>query len=477
MTFTSVMNVGTEISSAVATMPNHRKSLLAQEQKAQDILRTCVRYGFCITTCPTHVLLHDENDSPRGRISLIREMLDSAGPPSAKTVEHLDRCLSCLSCMTTCAANVDYAHLIDYARAHISRTYRRPWLDRLIRAFIANTLPYPSRVAALLRLAPLGRLMAPLLPAPMVAMLKLAPSATAALRSTAQRRRYPASAKYKARVALLTGCVQRVIADHINAATIRVLNQAGADVIVLPEINCCGALTLHMGREIEGKRSARGAIEAWYSEVEREGLDAIVVNASGCGTVLKDYAQLFADNHQLAYKADKISRLACDVTELLMRLGLPEATTPRRYKICYHDACSLQHGQKVTIPPRSLLKSMGYVVVEVPERHFCCGSAGTYNMLQPKIATALGERKAKNIESTTPQMALAGNLGCITQIAAYTALPVLHTVEAVDWAMGGPLPSVLIGRDLLEEPNAHPENEAAGFTRPDVGANRGDLVW
>lgn len=449
---------------------------LQERSRVRDILSSCVRYGFCVSTCPTYVLSRDENDSPRGRIALIREMLCSARPPAAKTVEHLDRCLSCLSCMTTCAADVDYSHLIDYARVHINRNFRRPWLDRLIRGLIARTLPHPSRFAAVLRFVPLGRRMATILPAPVVAMLRLAPSAPVEFRPLRNRHNYPATGRYKARVVLLTGCVQRVIADHINAATIRVLNQAGADVVVLPEAECCGALTLHMGRDLDGKASARATIDALYREFEREKLDAIVVNASGCGTVIKDYARLFGEDAAFAHKAREIGRLCCDVTELLLRLGPPVPATPRRYRVCYHDACSLQHGQKIFAAPRSLLARMGYIVAEVPERHFCCGSAGTYNMLQPKIATTLGERKARNIESTSPQMAVAGNLGCITQIAAYTELPVVHTIEAVDWAMGGPPPRALGGHELVAELEEHRLNEAAAVAG-DAGKEQGGMVW
>lgn len=410
--------------------------------EADGILQTCVHYGFCTATCPTYVLFRDENDSPRGRIDLIRAMLEKGGAPDAKTVHHLDRCLSCLSCMTTCAVKVDYAHLIDIGRAYIEDHYDRPVADRALRRMLAALLPYPRRFAFALRLATLARPLAGVLPSRLRNLVALA-TGRKAEGEFVQPNVFPAAGRRKKRVALLTGCAQQALDRNINRATIQLLQRCGCDVVVAPGSGCCGALPLHMGRKQQAVELASANVAAWSRELAA-GLDAIVVNASGCGTTVKDYGHFVGSE-----AAHRIGALTRDVTELLTEVGLPEGSA-KPYRVAYHDACSLQHGQKVTQPPRQLLAKAGFEVVDVPERHFCCGSAGTYNLLQPDIATALGQRKAGHIDSVDPDIVAAGNLGCMVQIARFTPAPVVHTVDLLNWATGGPRPAALDGRELRE---------------------------
>lgn len=414
---------------------------------AAAILRDCVHYGFCTAVCPTYVLLRDENDSPRGRINLIRAMLEKGGAPDAKTVLHLDRCLSCNSCMTTCAAKVDYMHLADIGRAYIEKNFRRPLGERLLRALLASTLTRPSRFRAAARAAKLARPLVRTLPKRLRTLVRLAlPSLPDGSKAMAPGV-YRAEGERRMRVALLAGCVQQALAPRINAATIRLLTRHGCEVVVA-NTECCGALPLHMGKEDQAKALARATIAAWLA-ADGERLDAVVVNASGCGTTVKDYAKLFKHDTE-AERAKSIAARALDITELLVKLGLKPKPKPVPLVVAYHDACSLQHAQRVIEPPRNLLRAAGFRLLDVPERHFCCGSAGTYNVLQPDLAEALGKRKAAHIDGTGAAVIAAGNLGCMTQIDLYTALPVAHTVELLDWATGGPLPPALAGVKLPE---------------------------
>ncbi|MGO4388039.1 glycolate oxidase subunit GlcF [Microvirga sp. 2YAF29] len=438
--------------------------------EANQILETCVHYGFCTNTCPTYVLTRDENDSPRGRIDLIREMLEKGGKPDPKTVHHLDRCLSCLSCMTTCAVKVDYVHLIDHARVHIEQHHRRPWSERLLRGILANVLPYPRRFQWALRGARVAKALPSMVPARLRASIGMAPAAGRFETDILAPAVYRAEGERRKRVALLAGCAQQVLNGNINRATIRLLQRHGCDVIVSPGVGCCGSLTLHMGREADARASARSAIAAWTREIENEGLDAIVVNASGCGTTVKDYGHLFARDPEMAEPARRVAALARDVSEVLNDLDLLPPVTPKAYRITYHDPCSMQHGQKVTRQPRELLAAAGFQVMDVPEKHFCCGSAGTYNLLQPDMAAKLGQRKADHIESTDPDIVATGNIGCMMQIGQYLGRPVLHTVELLDWATGGPCPPALAGI-ALREPEA--PIEASNSDNPAVGDGEG----
>ena len=426
---------------------NFSESQLANSdiKVADQILRACVHCGFCTATCPTYALLGDELDSPRGRIYLIKDMLENDRPASEEVVKHVDRCLSCLSCMTTCPSGVNYMHLVDHARQHIEKTYRRPWFDRFYRRALGIVLPRPGFLRLALVSAQFGRLFSPLLPGKMRAALALAP---VRLRPASALDRPQTIAPEKARVrrvALLTGCAQKVLSPQINEATVRLLTRHGCEVVIAQGAGCCGALNHHLGQD--GHALARENILAWSREMAQGGLDAIVINASGCGTTIKDYGFMFRDDPELAEKAAKVAALTRDVTELMSEIGLQKPTQATGQRVAYHSACSLQHGQKIRNEPKNLLAAAGFVVLDPPEGHLCCGSAGTYNLLQPEIATQLRDRKAANIESTQPDMIAAGNIGCITQIAQGTRLPVVHTVELLDWATGGPRPAGLRGAD------------------------------
>jgi glycolate oxidase iron-sulfur subunit len=424
---------------------------------ANRILRACVHCGFCTATCPTYVLLGDELDSPRGRIYLIKEMLERDQPATEDVVTHVDRCLSCLSCMTTCPSGVHYMHLVDHARAHIERTFRRPLPDRLLRALLARVLPYPKLFRVALAAAVVAKPLLPLLDrlgfVSLAAMLRLAPAGVRsrtqeAATATVAAADVGAATAPRRRVALLSGCVASVTSPHINAAAARVLARQGIEVVVAAGEGCCGALVHHLGREDAARAQARSNIDAWSWLIDTGGLDAILVTASGCGTMVKDYGFLFRQEPEYARKAARISGLARDICEFLAGLPLRPAEV-RPLVVAYHAACSLQHGQKITREPKKLLADMGFVVADVPEGHLCCGSAGTYNMLQPALARRLRDRKVAHIERLQPAVIAAGNVGCITQIAAGTRLPVVHPVELIDWATGGPMPAVIVESALL----------------------------
>ena len=406
-------------------------------------LRTCVHCGMCTATCPTFLLLGDELDSPRGRIYLIKDMLESARPATEEVVRHVDRCLSCLSCMTTCPSGVNYMHLVDHARTYIETTYKRPWPERLLRAALAKTLPYPSRMRAALMAASLARPFAAAIPGQSMlakrlrAMLALAPRTIPPRSHLDGPRIHPAEGPRKGRVALLAGCAQQVLDPEINNATIRLLTRLGIEVVVADGAGCCGALAHHMGHATAAHASAAANIEAW----SRETLDAIIINTSGCGTTVKDYGFMFRTT-PLAEKADKVSALARDITEYLAEIAYTPTRPAPALTVAYHSACSLQHGQKITAQPKDLLKKAGFTVVEPAEPHICCGSAGTYNMLQPDISAQLRARKLANLHATCPDLIAAGNIGCMTQLQG-DALPIVHTIQLLDWMAGGPLPPAL----------------------------------
>jgi glycolate oxidase iron-sulfur subunit len=417
--------------------------------ESEKILRACVHCGFCTATCPTYVTLGNELDSPRGRIYLIKEMLENDRPADAETVTHIDRCLSCLSCMTTCPSGVHYMHLVDHARAHIEKTYRRPLLDRLTRAMLAAILPYPKRMRAALSLARLGKPFSGLLRAvpglkPVAAMLALAPARVPAVSSINAPATHKPEAPNRGRVALLTGCAQSVLDPGINEATVRLLTRFGVEVVVAQGEGCCGALVHHMGREAAALDAARRNVDAWAREIETGGLDAIVITASGCGTTIKDYGFMLRLDPVYAGKAARVSKLAKDITEYLATLDLPPGEA-RDTVVAYHSACSMQHGQKIVRQPKDLLRHAGFGLVEPREGHLCCGSAGTYNILQPEISARLRDRKVKNLAATGAGLVATGNIGCITQLASAAGMPVVHTVELLDWAYGGPQPAALSG--------------------------------
>jgi glycolate oxidase iron-sulfur subunit len=420
-----------------------------QIKESEKILRACVHCGFCTATCPTYVLLGDELDSPRGRIYLIKEMLEQDKAATHDVVKHIDRCLSCLSCMTTCPSGVIYMHLVDHARDHIEKTYKRPLTDRLLRGLLARVLTAPGLFRLAVVGGNLGRPFAPLLRVlgfrRLAAMVKLTPRRTPAPPTQRTGKVYPAFGRRRGRVALLSGCINPVLAPSIDAAAIRLLNRHGVEVVVALGEGCCGSLEHHMGREHEALAKARNNVDAWTREIEGAGLDAILTTVSGCGTTLKDYGFMLRTDTAYAAKAAAVSGLAKDVTEYLATLRL-QGRASKSLTVAYHAACSLQHGQKVTREPKELLSKCGFIVKDVPEGHLCCGSAGTYNILQPALAEKLRDRKVANIVSLAPDAIAAGNIGCLTQIATGTAIPVVHTVELLDWATGGPVPELLRGK-------------------------------
>ena len=411
-------------------------------QRSNEILRSCVHCGFCTATCPTYQVLGDELDSPRGRIYLIKDMLENDRDPDPKTVKHIDRCLSCLACMTTCPSGVHYMHLVDHAREYIEKRYKRPLSDRALRWVLARILPYPMRFRVALLLAKIGRPFAGLMPDPRLkAMLEMAPKTIPPVSRNDDPQSFAPQGARRMRVALMTGCAQRALNTDINDATIRLLTRLGCEVVVAEGAGCCGALTHHMGKSDESHATAAKNIRAWTREMDGAGLDAIVINTSGCGTTVKDYGHMFRGG-KLAEDAARVSGLALDVSELLMKLDLSQGD-PRGMTVAYHAACSLQHGQQIKTYPKDLLRRAGYTVVEPADPHLCCGSAGTYNLMQPEISGQLKARKIRSLEAKSPDVIAAGNIGCMMQIGSGTQVPVVHTVELLDWATGGPKPPAL----------------------------------
>lgn len=419
---------------------------------ANQVLRSCVHCGLCTATCPTFVLLGDELDSPRGRIYLIKDMLENDRPATEEVARHVDRCLSCLSCMTTCPSGVHYMHLVDHARDHIDRTYRRPWADRWLRRVLGAVLPKPGLFRLALLGASIGRRVAGAIPGNSTlatrlrAMLRLAPARVPHPSATERPGTHPAIAPQRGRVALLGGCAQPVLAPGINEATIRLLTRLGIEVVVPKGAGCCGSLNHHIGQHDAAMAHARANIDAWCRQADDGGLDAIIINASGCGTTIKDYGFMFrAEDGDWPAKARRVAGLAVDITEYLTRIGYTPTRSADGLTVAYHAACSLQHGQQITAEPKTLLRQAGFRVVEPADAHLCCGSAGTYNMLQPEIATRLRARKLRTLHATRPDLIAAGNIGCLTQLAG-DGVPVIHTVALLDWAAGGPAPDGLPAR-------------------------------
>ncbi|MFQ6551416.1 glycolate oxidase subunit GlcF [Aestuariibius insulae] len=437
--------------------------------RSNEILRSCVHCGFCTATCPTYQVLGDELDSPRGRIYLIKDMLENERVPDEKTVKHIDRCLSCLACMTTCPSGVHYMHLVDHARAYIEENYERPWQDRALRRVLAWVLPYPGRFRLALLGAKIARPLRRLMPDPRLrAMLEMAPRQIPQVSRNDDPQTFPAQGERRKRVALMTGCAQRALNTDINDSTIRLLTRLGCDVVIAKGQGCCGALVHHMGKSDESHETAAKNIDAWMAEHRAGDLDAIVINTSGCGTTVKDYGHMFRTDPARAKDAATVSDLAMDVSELLVQLmprqetgtsvnealvsiagtDAPQIEESHRamssdLTVAYHAACSLQHGQQIKTFPKDLLKSVGFQVVEPADSHLCCGSAGTYNLMQPEISAKLKDRKVLTLEATKPDVIAAGNIGCMMQIGGGTETPVVHTVELLDWATGGPRPPAL----------------------------------
>ena len=413
-----------------------------QIREADSILRKCVHCGFCTATCPTFVLTGDERDSPRGRIWMMRELLETPSSVSADTGYHLDRCLGCLACTTTCPSGVDYHHLIDIGREKIDGLVQRPLGDRLMRRLLAYVIPHAGRFRMMMRLGRIGALFAPVMPAKMRAALAKLPKQLPAFdRVGSKTMHFKPRITGTRRVILMAGCAQRALDPAINASTIRVLNKLGVEVTVREEATCCGALAHHIGEKDAAHSTVRNTLLAWQDELDRGDVDAIIANASGCGTMIKDYAHMVADDPELAGIAERVSGLARDITEILADLPLESIIDPMpggRGPITYHSACSLQHGQKIHDLPMQLLREAGFEVRQPLEPHLCCGSAGVYNILQPDMADGLRKRKLENIGKAGAPMVAAGNIGCIQQLDG--DIPVRHTIQYIDWASGGPPP-------------------------------------
>jgi len=411
--------------------------------EANDILRTCVHCGFCLATCPTYVLLGDELDSPRGRVYLAKDMLENKKPATAHVVKHIDRCLTCLSCMTTCPSGVNYSHLVDHARVHIEETYTRPWPERMLRRMLSVLVPRPW----LFRFAVLGgwfgRPFAWMLPGRLKGMVAMAPARIHGPSNVDRPQVFPAQGPRRKRVALMTGCAQRVLKPEINESAVRLLTRHGCEVVVAAGAGCCGAIDQHFGFEAKFTGAAKANVDAWMREIEGEGLDAIVFNASGCGVTLKEYDHLLRTDDAWADKAAKVTALFCDLSELMLELGLKRPAVETGRVVAYHTACSMQHGLGLRTQSKQLLSDAGFEVREPAESHICCGSAGTYSILQPELSNQLRGLKVANLEAAGPEIIAAGNIGCITHISEGTGLPVVHTAELLDWATGGPKPEAI----------------------------------
>jgi glycolate oxidase iron-sulfur subunit len=414
--------------------------------RADAMLRRCVHCGLCTATCPTYVLLGDERDSPRGRIYLMKEMFEG-GKVTAPVIHHIDRCLSCLSCMTTCPSGVDYMHLVDLARTRIEESGRRSLPERTTRWMLAKVLPNKGRFRFALLMGWLARpfrgLLSKLGFQSGAAALEVVPARLPRLKLRKGKTVFRPEHPPVKRVALMLGCVQEVLQPSINRAAIRLLRRHGVEVILAKDEACCGALQHHLGREDETHKAARRNVDAWSSALREGPLDAILITASGCGTMVKDYGHLLARDRGYAGRAAEMSQRARDITEFIYEIGLVPPLAWTSLRVAYHAACSMQHGQQVDAEPRALLSQAGFTVLDVPEGHICCGSAGTYNILQPELSGQLRERKLGHIASVKPDIVATGNIGCITQLQRGSAVPVVHTVELLDWATGGPCPKGL----------------------------------
>ena len=411
---------------------------------ANERIRKCVHCGFCTATCPTYLVTGDELDSPRGRIWLMKDMLaNRQAPPSPRAVHHIDRCLSCLSCTTTCPSGVDYMHLVDAARVHIENNHRRAPIDRLLRALLPALLTRRGLLRWMLRAGRLVRPLAPLLPARFAAMLAMVPDQLPPPGLAERRVPLAPSGERTGRVILHLGCVQPVLRPAIDDAALRLLARHGVDVLITRQSSCCGALDHHLGRETAAAAHARANIIAWEAAAEAGGpVDAIIVTASGCGTVIKDYAALFGDDPAMAARAGAIAGQARDISEYLATLPPLPARIAPGVAVAWHSACSLQHGQQIKAVPRQLLVSAGFDVRDPAEAHICCGSAGSYAILQPEMSGALQARKQAALAATGARIVASSNIGCLGQIAT-PGLQTVHMVELLDWASGGPRPAAL----------------------------------
>ncbi len=417
--------------------------------EAEEILHKCVHCGFCTATCSSYVIQGDERDSPRGRIYMIKEMFENGGTPDKNMVTHIDRCLSCLSCVTTCPSRVDYMHLIDLSRTHIEKNFKRPIKQRLVRNVLSAILPFPGRMRVAMRLGvlakPFQNVFGKIGLSELGSMLSLMPL------------RLPRAGKYASgrfgkksnhkqlqrRVIVIPGCASSVLRPSIHDAAVNMLLQNNIQVIVPEKAGCCGALDHHMGKEKAAMEMAKNMVNTISKEMEIDPVEAVLVTASGCGTQVKDFGHVFRNEPGYSSRGQEIADITQDITEFLVDLSFQAPSQWSDLKVAYHSACSMQHGQNVNDAPRKLLERAGYNIVEIAEGHLCCGSAGTYNILQKDIADQLLKRKVDNINLVKPDLIATGNIGCITQIASGTDIPIVHTAELVNWAYGGACPKEL----------------------------------
>ena len=391
-----------------------------QGVEADAILRKCVHCGFCLATCPTYNLLGDELDSPRGRIYLMKQMLEGA-PVTARTQLHLDRCVTCRACETTCPSGVEYGRLVDIGRDLVEKKVPRKAWDRLWRWLLKSTLPHPALFGAALAL---GRLAKPLLPSSLA-------------RKIPQRREegaWPAR-RHARRMLVLGGCVQPSMAPSINAATARVLDRLGISLVDVREAGCCGAVTFHLNYQEEARKYMKANIDAWWPQVAA-GAEAIVITASGCGTMVKEYGHVLRDDTAYAAKAARISALARDVSEVLAGERATLATNfgaaAGAHKVAFHSPCSLQHGLKINDLVEPILRDAGFTLTTVADAHLCCGSAGTYSLLKPVLSERMLHQKVRALESGYPQTIATANIGCLAHIASGSSRPVRHWIELID---------------------------------------------
>jgi glycolate dehydrogenase iron-sulfur subunit len=421
----------------------------AVDSPSPALIDKCVHCGFCLPSCPTYLLWGEEMDSPRGRIYLMKAGLEGRADMTSSFVKHFDACLGCMACVTACPSGVQYGPLIERTRAQIERHYQRGLADRLFRSALFSIIPYPGRLRLLLvplvffggALEAFGRsAIANLLPPRARSLMRLAPrvSWAALMRPVAEKT--PASGQPRLKAGLLTGCVQRLVFSHVNVATVNVLAREGCEVIAPSEQGCCGALALHAGRIEQARDFARRVIEVF----EHAGVDKVVVNAAGCGSSMKEYGELLADDPAWSDRARRFSSRVRDVSEVLTELGEPRAARrPLQAKVAYHDACHLAHAQGVRAQPRELLRTIpGLELVSPVESEVCCGSAGIYNLVQPEAAGNLGVRKVRHIAALEPDLVATGNPGCTIQIAAAAAQagfrwPVVHPIELLDASING----------------------------------------
>jgi glycolate oxidase iron-sulfur subunit len=407
-------------------------------KECEKNLRACVHCGICTATCPTYVLLGDERDSPRGRIVMMQNMLEDGRAPSAETVTHLDRCLSCLGCRTACPSGVDYARLIDRSRAHIERHYRRSFGERLLRWGIATVLTRPQLMRLALRLSRLISPFAGLLPDSFRTMARKGAEIPVRGEGGSNFRRSKRTIKFQAdrRIALLPGCVQQVVAPEIDEAVARLLARRGIELVPLDGAGCCGALTHHLGREGEAKSWAKRMIEAFERAGGTESFEGVLISATGCAAHIHELEYLFADEPGWQMRA---KAFAANLMPLEALFGDPEGEQKSRLRIALHIPCSQQHGLRWP-DCGALLQRAGFDVLQIPEGHLCCGSAGSYSLLQPKIANELRERKLSNIRSLHPDVIVTSNIGCLEHLSGPDAPPIMHFAQLLDWAEGGPEP-------------------------------------